>query len=203
MTLYNSFHLVVVILVANLVQQHLDGITAQYTSENCGNSVEWSRFIGSGTMRLKFGAATYGGWSATVKFNQTVRFFRSRQRPSPIKNIICKGKECTFTNSKNNADIGEGQEIALKFRVMWRGRSRPDVIWIALLGRDLCSSVSTDSDPSLSDVYRFMRPPMLEGEWHIHDPSRIIQTDNGYLMIAVTGRPCTSTCPIHIFIKHD
>ena len=42
-------------------------------------------------------------------------------------------------------------------------------------------------DPSLSDVYDSMRPPLTKEEWHIHDPSHVLETD-GILMIAVTGK---------------
>ena len=37
------------------------------------------------------------------------------------------------------------------------------------------------------DVYQNMDPPFLEDDWHIHDPSHIVDTD-GILMIAVTGK---------------
>ena len=42
-------------------------------------------------------------------------------------------------------------------------------------------------DPSLGDVYDSMRPPLTKEEWHIHDPSHVLETD-GILMIAVTGK---------------
>ena len=44
-----------------------------------------------------------------------------------------------------------------------------------------------DGDPSLSDVYDSMSPPLTREEWHIHDPSHVLETD-GILMIAVTGK---------------
>ena len=44
-----------------------------------------------------------------------------------------------------------------------------------------------DGDPSLSDVYDSMSPPLTKEEWHIHDPSHVLETD-GILMIAVTGK---------------
>ena len=46
---------------------------------------------------------------------------------------------------------------------------------------------SGDGDPSLSDVYDSMSPPLTQEEWHIHDPSHVLETD-GILMIAVTGK---------------
>ena len=42
-------------------------------------------------------------------------------------------------------------------------------------------------DPSLGDVYDSMSPPLTKEEWHIHDPSHVLETD-GILMIAVTGK---------------
>ena len=42
-------------------------------------------------------------------------------------------------------------------------------------------------DPSLSIVYDNMNPPLTREEWHIHDPSHVLETD-GILMVAVTGK---------------
>ena len=43
-------------------------------------------------------------------------------------------------------------------------------------------------DPSLWDVYQSMEPPVDRSDWHIHDPSRITVTEDGTLMIGVTGK---------------
>jgi len=47
---------------------------------------------------------------------------------------------------------------------------------------------SLGEDPSLWDVYQSMEPPVDRSDWHIHDPSRITVTEDGTLMIGVTGK---------------
>jgi len=60
------------------------------------------------------------------------------------------------------------------------------VVWTTLqLHTASCNK--SDEDPSLSDVYNNMSPPMTSDMWHIHDPSRMIATD-GLLMIADTAK---------------
>ena len=49
------------------------------------------------------------------------------------------------------------------------------------------SSLSAKSEISLHDHYLNMKPSLMEDDWHIHDPSRVINFNQGQL-IAVTGK---------------
>ena len=162
-----------------------DSCTGESISNKCGKAIRWKRVGRKGTMRLLFSAATSTGWEAKIIFNGNVRFFRSGK----VSNIKCSGKECTFRNRRKNTEMSQNQGLEVKFRTkLWKNSGMSDVLSLILQGKDLCQSDSPSAaDPSLLDVYQSMSPPMEEWEWHIHDPSKIVEID-GYLMIACTGK---------------
>ena len=65
--------------------------------------------------------------------------------------------------------------------------NQPAPIYFNHAGLSLNPFSAGGGDPSLSDVYDNMNPPLTREEWHVHDPSHVLETD-GILMVAVTGK---------------
>ena len=159
--------------------------SADTDSNGCGNAIQWEQIGRRGTMNLKFASATTNGWEVKIVFNGDVRFLKSRT----MSNINCNRNECTFRNRKKHSEISHNQVIEVKFRTrLDKNIGDSDVISLILQGNELCKqSTSPDADPSLLEVYQNMSPPMDESDWHIHDPSKIVEID-GFLMVACTGK---------------
>ena len=173
------------VFITFLIIGHIDSSDAATTSNSCGDAIQWKWVGRLGTMKLTFPSSTSNGWEAKITFNGNVRFLRSRR----ISNIECNGNQCTFRNRRGNTVMSQNQVLQIRFRTRLRRNVRQsDVVSVILQGKELChTSTSSPADPSLLDVYESMSPPMTEDQWHIHDPSKIVEID-GYLMIACTGK---------------
>ena len=158
---------------------------ADTISNSCGNAIRWKQVGRKGSMKLEFPASTSDGWEAKIFFNGDVRFLRSKK----MSQIVCNDNVCTFKNTRKSKKIVKNRILRINFRTrLHRNVGDSDVVSLILQGKDLCQrSTSPNADPQLLDVYQNMSPPMEEGDWHIHDPSRIVEIDD-YLMIACTGK---------------
>ena len=155
------------------------------SSKTCENAITWKQQGRRGTMTLKFPRQVKNGWKGTVIFNGDVRYFRSKD----LSNIKCEDDVCSFENEKYNSEMEQNKEMFIDFRTRLRKKpNKSEIVALILEGTDVCQdSNAPDADPSLIEVYQSMSPPMEESDWHIHDPSKIVEID-GYLMIACTGK---------------
>jgi len=154
-------------------------------SKTCEDAISWRQQGRRGIITLKFPRQIKNGWKGTVIFNGEVRYFRSKH----LTNIECEDDVCSFENQKYNSEIDQNQELYIAFRTRLRKMpSKSDIVALIFEGTDICQDNNVpDGDPSLLQVYQSMSPPMEESDWHIHDPSKIVEID-GYLMIACTGK---------------